>query len=612
MEYDGLPVRTFNYQRHYPLLPRQWPVEAIDSMSPILNENPAELASRIALEAMFACLDSRNSFRLEAGAGAGKTYSLVKALRYLIDRSPRPLSQRQQQIACITYTNVAKDEIIDRTDRNPMIYCETTHAFCWSLISGFQQQLRSIVATLPEWQEKIAEAGGDLGQRAVEYNFGRRSIKDDCIMLHHDDVIPLTIRLMENLKFRKILTNRFPIILIDEYQDTNTEWVEAIKTHFIGKADAPLFGFFGDHWQKIYGDGCGSISHASIAEIGKGANFRSVQTIVDCLNRMRPELTQVVRNPEASGSVRIYQTNSWSVTRRSGAHWAGDLPVLEAHRALVSTRSALESEGWDFAPTKTKILMLTHKVMASEQGYPSMPEVFQYNDSFLKKEQPHIAFLIDILEPACEAYLARQYGSMFSVIGKSMPPIRSISDKIQWSSAMDRVIGLRERGTVGQVIDCLRETKTPRLPKAIEMREQELENFNRSAGEGLPRALNELEGFRAMPYVEVIALRRYLIGHSPFETKHGVKGAEFENILVVLGRGWSRYNFSQMLELAGTARMPAASLESFERNRNLFYVVCSRPKTRLALLFTQELSPQALGTLGRWFGSENIVNLVST
>ena len=33
---------------------------------------------------MFACLEEGRSFRLEAGAGAGKTYSLDKALRRLI------------------------------------------------------------------------------------------------------------------------------------------------------------------------------------------------------------------------------------------------------------------------------------------------------------------------------------------------------------------------------------------------------------------------------------------------------------------------------------------------------------------------------------------------
>lgn len=43
-----------------------------------------------------------------------------------------------------------------------------------------------------------------------------------------------------------------------------------------------------------------------------------------------------------------------------------------------------------------------------------------------------------------------------------------------------------------------------------------------------------------------------------------------------------------------------------ERNRNLFYVVYSSPKTRLALLFIQLLSPQTFATFEDWFGAASI------
>ncbi|EOV6725562.1 hypothetical protein ACN9WY_003653 [Salmonella enterica] len=59
-----------------------------------------------------------------------------------------------------------------------------------------------------------------------------------------------------------------------------------------------------------------------------------------------------------------------------------------------------------------------------------------------------------------------------------------------------------------------------------------------------------------IPYSEVKSLRRYLDGHSPFETKHGVNGAEFENVLVVVGRGWNQYNFGEMLGFAGEQMLP--------------------------------------------------------
>lgn len=570
--------------------------------------NPAEIASQKALEEVYSCLDSGKSFRLEAGAGAGKTYSLVKALRYLIERHHRSMPQRNQKIACITFTNVAKDEILARIDRSPLITCETNHSFCWSLISGFQRHLRSLIAEMPTWQERITAAGG-LGERTVEYSLGHRSIREQQIYLHHDDVLPLTTKLMENAKFRRIMADQYPIILIDEYQDTDTQWVEAIKMYFLGEENSPLFGFFGDHWQKIYGDGCGKIEHAAVKEIGKEANFRSVPAVVDTLNRMRPELPQFVVDPTATGSVSVFHSNSWKGERQSGSHWKGDLPSEVGHLALEKVKSALEASGWDLSSEKSKILMLTHRILANEQGYASLPGLFRFPESYTAKEHLYIEYFVDRLEPACDAYSEQKFGLMFEALDSRVPLIRKPSDKIAWATAMDALMALRERATVGEVIDHLGKTKRPRLPDAIKNREYELAAFDRSSEEPMPDALVEIEKLRAVQYSEIKALRAYHSGFSPFETNHGVKGAEFENVLVVVGRGWNRYNFGEMLELASKPQIPANKAEMFERNRNLFYVACSRPKRRLALLFTQELGSAALNTLTLWFGGENITAL---
>ena len=569
-------------------------------------QSPAEVASQRALDAMFRSLDAGEHFRLEAGAGAGKTYSLIKALHYLIERHKSTFPRKNKQIACITFTNVARDEIAARTDRSPMVYCDTNHAFCWSLISGFQKQLRGLVEAMPAWQERIAEAGGGLGNRVIEYNFGHRSIREDRLSLHHDDALPLTVPLMEHAKFRHIVTDRFPIILVDEYQDTDKDWVEAIQRLFLGNPPSPLFGFFGDHWQKIYGNGCGRLEHPQVKEIGKEANFRSVKAIVDCLNRMRPELQQFVEDPDAIGQVSVFHTNAWTGGRQTGAHWGGDLPSEVGHDTLEGVKASLTQEGWDFSPESTKVLMLTHRLLASEQGYASLPSVFRYNDSFAKKEHPYIAFFVDQLEPACDAFSANRFGAMFDALGGNTPLLRSQADKAAWHDAMSQLLAIRENGTVGEVIDHLLNRRKPRLPEAIEKRERELREFDRASGEEMPAALAEIEKLRAVRYAEIKTLRSYLDGHSPFETKHGVKGAEFENVLVVIGRGWNQYNFGEMLELAGSAAIPPGKQAAFERNRNLFYVACSRPKRRLALLFTQQLSPDAIATLERWFLPESI------
>ena len=394
--------------------------------------------------------------------------------------------------------------------------------------------------------------------------------------------------------------------MIDEYQDTNAGWIDSIKTHFLGQEGSPT-RLLRRPLAEIYGDGCGKIEHPSLTVVGKQANFRSVLTVVECLNRMRPELPQFVVDPNEQGSIRIFHTNTWAVPRQAGGHWGGDLPTEAADRAFQTVLGRVAEEGWDLSAKTTKILMLTHRVLAGKQGYPSIPSVFAFNESFTNKEHPHIAYFADALEPACEAYLAKKYGEMFRALGSSIPAIGSHSDKKNWSKAMDKLVELRAGGTVGDVVDHLLEVRRPRVPQAVERRERELREFDPKAGEDMPRALKELGDLRAVPYQEIVALCRYLSGHSPFETKHGVKGAEFENVLVVVGRGWNRYNFNEMLELAGHgAQIPANKQATFERNRNLFYVTCSRSKRRLAVLFTQKLSAKALQTVANWFGSDNL------
>ena len=108
---------------------------------------------------------------------------------------------------------------------------------------------------------------------------------------------------------------------------------------------------------------------------------------------------------------------------------------------------------------------------------------------------------------------------------------------------------------------------------------------------------------------QVIVLTEFLDKKTPFSTKHGVKGAEFENVLVVAGRGWNLYNFNHFLEWAGAENVPANKQDAFERNRNLYYVSFSRPKSRLAVLVTQELSERALNTLTAWFGEDTVQSL---
>ena len=573
------------------------------------ERTPAQVAADKAQAEVHESIAQGKNFLLEAGAGAGKTYSLIEALKHLIEKRGKELVKNRQQVACITYTNVASEEIQSRTDRHPAVLSSTIHSFCWSLIKDHQPFLRAKIPSLPKFGEKLAEVGGTVGNRIVEYDLGHRTVSDTHVSLWHNDVIALTVALMEEPKFRSLLAARYPVLFVDEYQDTNKDFAEALKKHFLGKGEGPRIGFFGDHWQKIYSDVCGKIEHPSLIVIKKGSNFRSAKVIVDVLNRMRPELPQAVSDPALAGSARVFHTNDWKGARRTDGQWKGDLPADVAHKYLEGLMTILQAEGWNFEGDVTKILMLTNNLLAKEQGYSSFSEIFDYPDSFLKKEDPHIAFLADTVEPVSLTFQNKRYGEMFTALDARTPKVLKHGDKEAWAKDLDTLIKLRENDKIDAVLQHVRRTQRPRLPEPLEQSEAEFEAYLKNP----PAEPNEKMELRrklgAVTYTELIALDNFIDDKTPFSTKHGVKGAEFENVLVVVGRGWNLYDFNQMLGWIGTG-VPNGKESTFERNRNLFYVSCSRPKVRLAVLFTQQLSDAALETLRKLFGDAAVGELM--
>ena len=108
----------------------------------------------------------RQSFFLYAGAGSGKTRSLVYALNRLRNEQGRQFWLRGQHIGVITYTNAACDEIKRRLDYDSMIDVSTIHSFAWSLVGTYTADIR-------EWlrqnlADEIREARGCTSEGSTE------------------------------------------------------------------------------------------------------------------------------------------------------------------------------------------------------------------------------------------------------------------------------------------------------------------------------------------------------------------------------------------------------------------------------------------------------------
>lgn len=94
-----------------------------------------------------------------------------------------------------------------------------------------------------------------------------------------------------------------------------------------------------------------------------------------------------------------------------------------------------------------------------------------------------------------------------------------------------------------------------------------------------------IKEFLDLQYAQFLSAINFLYPESEFSTEHGVKGEEYDNVVFVISRGWNQYQFEKYIPMIKNG-YPADKEASYIRNRNLFYVCCSRPKKRLFMFIS--------------------------
>ena len=115
---------------------------------------------------------------------------------------------------------------------------------------------------------------------------------------------------------------------------------------------------------------------------------------------------------------------------------------------------------------------------------------------------------------------------------------------------------------------------------------------------------------KRLSFKEFQNLFYYLEGYTPFSTQHKIKGAEFDNVLVVLDNGgWNQYNFEYLMNEEIFDSLTPAKKSSFpkilDRTQKIFYVCCTRAKNNLAIFYNKP-SDKVIEKAKEWFNEENI------
>lgn len=343
------------------------------------------------------------SFFLFAGAGSGKTRTLVEVLRRLTGvlehekggQLARRLRMYGRSIRVVTYTKNAVSVINGRLGDNNLVGVSTIHSFCWELINGFNDDIRAALIAVKEAQleketaEALAKPRGITPAKQRDLD----EIKEDIeafrttgVFIYHPDrntygpgalahnhVLDATAWLLRNRPtLQTILKDRHPIVLIDESQDTMKGVLDALMGLEEPRGSGLTLGLLGDHRQRIYTDGHSdlpSLVPPSWATPELQMNHRSQQRIVTLINRIwEAELegrTQPVngveqhpRTEKTGGVVRLYvgDTSLTPEDKVRGERWCAD-----------QMRQASGSAAW--SQGKFQLLSLEHKLVATRGSF---------------------------------------------------------------------------------------------------------------------------------------------------------------------------------------------------------------------------------------------------
>lgn len=606
---------------------------------------------------LYSCLNSSppRSFLMIAGAGSGKTTSLIKGLTEILNKHGERLKLRRQKVACITYTVIAAGEIWADVGNNPLVHVSTIHSFLWSMVRSFQSDIQEWVANrIDEKLVKLRETAVNFGPRVQQrtrdknqsdiarYEQQRAQISQvrsftygtgsDYVngILGHDDIIKMVPQLIvERPLMRSLLAQQYPFLFVDESQDTTENVVVALKAVDEELGDRFCLGFFGDPMQRIYPTGIGAISVGpGWANITKPENFRCPTTVLSVANAIRSDGDGLIQTRG-----RMMGPEDALVSVPGSAHLF-ILPIDERRdQRIAQTRAWAADENddpaWhaDGGNEAVKLLVIVHRMAAKRLGFGDLyaalndeaPEKFKngFLDGTAWPVRPFNKFVLPLVS-------ASKNGNEFEVMQvlRSQSPLLAreslsgvnVAERLgelhRFTESLQQMMEPGSGATNADILRHVHESRVividPRvltylnLPTPVEAEEGDNTEAteDQDDSEDMTKEVAAMDAFLACPASQFWGYYKYVNDDSPFSTQQGIKGAEFERVLVVLDDdegthvqfSYDKYFGIKPLSERDVVNRREGKETAVERTRRLFYVCCTRAlKDLIVVLFTADV-----------------------
>lgn len=562
--------------------------------------------------------EKRKSFFLFAGAGSGKTYSLVKLLENIQNVWGNKLMREHRQVAVITYTNAATDEIMRRIDYNQLFHVSTIHSFVWDSIKTYQKDIKArylqrLQANIDELQAKIEATKNKetktykANQEKINHLIERKEAKEKidkfiynpngdnlkANSLNHSDVIEIgTQMLQENRLLQQIITQQYPFMLIDESQDTRSGLVDAFFTIQKNFPNDFTLGLIGDIKQRIYMDGKADIKNLIPADWEKPEkvmNYRCSKRIIQLANKISSVLDgseQQARDDAPEGYVHLFLANSHDVLDKI----AKELDVRAKMSAITGDKQ------WN---SDVKVLTLEHRMAAVRLGFEDFYNLFynlpKYQMSFLQGEMTDMTFFSNLIFPLVSMLKENDGIGVLNLLKKESPLLEAVPDRDypEMLGKIRKVLDELRSSKLGEmkvseIIEFIQKTSLFDIPDylLLALKSKE-EDIDKEDAESLAwvRALQ-------LPLEQFKAYDDYVHDRTPYATHQGVKGLEFPRVLVVIDDKEAKgklFSYDKLFEVAPLSDTDVKNKEngkesSLDRTGRLFYVTCTRAKESLAIL----------------------------
>lgn len=535
------------------------------------------------------------SFFLFAGAGSGKTRTLVEVLRRItgvvLHESGGKLARRLRlagrSIRVVTYTKNAVAVINGRLGDNDLVSVSTIHSFCWELIAGFNDDIREalIVLKRADLENKRAEAAAkkrgaseaDLEEfAAIEaeidelakiskfvYHPDRNTFGPGAIQ--HAHVLDATAWLLRNRPtLRTILRDRHPIVLIDESQDTMKGVLDALMDIAVPRDGGLTLGLLGDHRQRIYAHGHADLPDLVPPDWAKPElqmNHRSQRRIVDLINNIWASKMQGRTQSTAGVKQHPRTEKTGGLVRLFIGHASLSPEDKRARERWCAAQMQLPDQAKAWAGGHYQLLALEHKLVAARGGFLSVYEAMALIDSNAaapvgsgENTGPAAAKLLldeliqlqacvspdGVLNEAAASDLLRRSGSLVFLPADATLRRTRTAEMLHAMKAFAKA-SVAAGSTVSAILDPVLAARLfdvhPKLAEAFADKSPPPPAPVPRGKEKETTQQRMRRGWCALfgsPWAEVGLYRRYLTGDSELATHQVVKGSEFDHVMVVM------------------------------------------------------------------------------